>query len=98
MAIVLEGEKKNIDWGFVLGIIFIVGIVGSAVVYLFFVSPETVQNLTTPEQQRLTEFSKTKFNASAILTSSSFQSLKTSVPMVTPGEGDVGKANPFLPQ
>lgn len=97
MAIVLEGEKKNIDWGFILGVIFIVGIVGSAIVYLFFVSPETVQQLTTPEQQRLTEFSKATFSPNTILSSPAFQSLNTVAPTVTPAPGDVGKANPFLP-
>jgi hypothetical protein len=98
MAIVLEGEKKSVDWGFILGILFIVGIVGSAVVYLFFVSPETVQQLTTPEQQRLSEFSKVNFNPEGILTSQSFQNLKTAAPAITSAAGDVGKANLFLSQ
>lgn len=96
MAIVLEGEKKNVDWGFILGILFIVGIVGSAVVYLFFVSPETVQQLTTPEQQRLSEFSKANFNPEAILSSPSFQNLKTAAPAIISAPGDIGKVNPFL--
>lgn len=99
MAIVLEEEKKNIDWGFLLGILVIVGIIGFAIVYLFFVSPETVQTLTTtPDQQRLAEFSKTKFKPEDILNSSSFQSLRTVVPLATPSEGEIGKVNPFLPQ
>lgn len=97
MAIVLEGEKKSTDWGFILGILFIIGIIGSAIVYLFFVSPDTVQQLTTPEQQRLTEFSKVKFSPSSILSSPAFQNLKTSAPTIAPAPGDVGKANPFLP-
>lgn len=97
MAIVLEGEKKNIDWGFILGILFIIGIIGSAIVYLFFVSPETVQTLTTPDQKKLTEFSKTKFNPGEILNSDSFQNLKTAAPAITSAEGDVGKTNLFLP-
>lgn len=98
MAIVLEGEKNNVDWGFILGILFIVGIVGSAVVYLFFVSPETVQQLTTPDQQRLNEFSKANFNPETILSSSAFQNLKTTAPAITSATEDIGKTNPFLPQ
>lgn len=96
MAIVLEGEKKNIDWGFILGTLFIVGIIGSAIVYLFFVSPETVQQLTTPQQQRLSEFSKTKFNPQEILGNPLFQNLKTAAPAIVSSEGEVGKTNPFL--
>lgn len=97
MAIVLEGEKKNIDWGFLLGTIVVVGIVGAAVVYLFFVSPETVQQLTTPEQKTLNEFSKTKFKPEEILNSAAFQSLRTMAPLPTPAAGEIGKINPFLP-
>jgi hypothetical protein len=97
MAIVLEGEKNNnTDWGFILGILFVIGIIGSAVVYLFFVSPETVQQFTTPEQQQLSEFSKTKFNPGEVLGSPSFQNLKTVAPMIVPAGSDIGKVNPFL--
>lgn len=98
MAIVLEEEQKKIDWGFMLGILFIVGIIGSAIVYLFFVSPETVQLLTTKPEQQLNEFSKTKFDPQEILNKSAFQSLRTVAPMTVPVEGNIGKVNPFLPQ
>ena len=95
MAIVLEKEKKNIDWNFILGVMAVVGIVGSAVVYLFFVSPETVQQLTTPEQKTLNEFSKIDFQPEEILNSSAFQNLRTLAPMAAPGDSEVGKVNPF---
>lgn len=96
MAIILEREKKNIDWSFLLGIVAVVGIVGIAVIYLFFVNPETVQQLTTPEQKTLDEFSKINFRPEEILNSAAFQNLRTIAPMPVPADGDVGKANPFL--
>lgn len=97
MAIVIEGEKKGVDWGFILGILFIVGIIGAAVIYLFFVNPETVQLLTTsPDQQRLSEFSKSKLRPEEVLNSTAFQALKTVAPMTVPEESEVGKVNPFL--
>lgn len=95
MAIVLEGERKKIDWGFIFGIAVVVGIIGSAIVYLFFVSPETVQQLTTPEQKTVDEFSKIDFRPEEILGGSGFQNLRTLAPMVTPLELEIGKANPF---
>lgn len=99
MAIVIEGEKKSIDWGFILGILCIVGIIGVAIVYLFFVNPETVQQFTaTADQQRLAEFSKSKLKPEEILNSSGFQSLRTSATMPVPGEGEIGKANLFVAQ
>lgn len=98
MAIVLEGEKKSIDWGFILGILCIVGIIGVAIVYLFFVNPETVQLLTTsPNQQRLAEFSKLKLKPEEVLNSPAFQALRTTATMPIPSEGEVGKINLFLP-
>lgn len=95
MAIVLEKEKKNIDWSFILGVMVVVGIIGFAIVYLFFVNPETVQQLTTPEQKTLSEFSKVRFQPEEILNSSAFQSLRTMAPMTAPTEMEVGKTNPF---
>ncbi|OGM93216.1 hypothetical protein A2333_03110 [Candidatus Wolfebacteria bacterium RIFOXYB2_FULL_49_7] len=95
MAIVLEKEKKNIDWGFILGLMAVVGIIGSAIIYLFFVNPEAVQQLTTPEQKTLSEFSRVKFQPEAILNSPAFQSLRTQAPMNVPSELEIGKANPF---
>ena len=97
MAIVLEGEKKNIDWSFALGTVVVVGIVGASIIYLFFVSPETVQQLTTPEQRTLSEFSKTSFKPEEILNSAAFQDLRTVAPLTSPTEEEVGKVNPFLP-
>lgn len=98
MAIVLEEEKKSIDWGFLLGIVSVIGIVGTAVIYLFFVNPEKVQLLTTnPDQQRLSEFSKSNLKPDEVLSGEAFQGLRTIVPMVPPAETDIGKTNPFLP-
>ncbi|OGM94244.1 hypothetical protein A2524_01055 [Candidatus Wolfebacteria bacterium RIFOXYD12_FULL_48_21] len=96
MAIVLEKEQKSFDWNFILGIMAVVGIVGAAVVYLFFVSPETVQQLTTPEQKTLSEFSQVRFRPEEILNSAAFQSLRTLAPMTVPSGAEVGKLNPFL--
>lgn len=99
MAIVIEGEKKGVDWGFILGIFCIVGIIGVAIVYLFFVNPETVQQLTTTaDQQRLTEFSKSDLRPEEILNSSNFQALRTTATMPVPSEGEIGKVNLFLSQ
>lgn len=98
MAIVLENEKKNIDWSFILGIMAVVGIVGSAIVYLFFVNPEAVQQLTTPEQKTIDEFSKLRFRPEEILNSAAFQGLRTVVPMVAPSDAEIGKLNPFAAQ
>lgn len=99
MAIVIEGEKKGIDWGFILGIFCIVGIIGVAVVYLFFVNPDAVQQLTTtPDQQRLAEFSKSKLRPEEVLNSAEFQALRTTATVPTPSEAEIGKVNPFLSQ
>lgn len=96
MAIVLEEEKKSVDWGFMLGIVLILGIVGTAVVYLFFISPETTQQLLTPDQQTLSEFSKAKFNPDAVFNSPGYQALRQgpAIPQITPDQ--VGKSNPFV--
>lgn len=99
MAIVIEGEKKSVDWGFILGILCIVSIVGVAVVYLFFVSPETVQQLTTtPDQQQLDEFSRSTLKPETVLGSPEYQALRTTAPTPVPEAGEVGKVNPFLPR
>lgn len=98
MAIVLENEKKKIDWNFILSLMAVAGIIGSAIVYLFFVNPETVQQLTTPEQKTIDEFSKLRFRPEEILNSTAFQGLRTVVPMIAPSEAEIGKLNPFVAQ
>jgi hypothetical protein len=96
MAILVEEEKKSVNWVGILTAIFIVGILFAGGYYVFFKDPGVIEGITAPKDvQNITQLSKTNIDPSKIIQSPEFKSLKDLAdPLVIPS---AGRSNPFKP-
>jgi hypothetical protein len=93
MAIVVEQERKKINWFAVLLVIFLVGAIGGAIYYFFFVAPPLIDKIAPIRLSALRDLSSAELHPETILNSQDFQILRQ---YVNPIEiGAVGKLNPF---
>jgi hypothetical protein len=96
MAILVEEEKKSVNWVGIATTIIIIGILFFGAYYIFFKDPGVIEGLTAPKEvQNITQLSKTNIDPSKIIQSTEFKNLKDLAdPLVLPS---VGRANPFKP-
>ena len=96
MAILVEEEKKPVNWVGILTVIVVVGVLFAGGYYVFFKDPGVIEGLTAPKDvQNITQLSKTNINPSEVLQSSDFKNLHDLAdPLVLPS---AGRANPFKP-
>lgn len=96
MAIVIEEEKKPVNW-FAMVIVFIIlGIVGFGSYVLFFKKPELIEVVAPRQLQEIDRISELTFDPASVIDSPVFKSLrqyaadisKTQIP---------GRDNPFQP-
>jgi len=94
MAIIIEEEKRKINW-FAFGVvIIIIAVLSAAIYYLFFASTPFAEKVAPPQLQSISELSSIKLQPEAIVNNPYFQILK---PYVNPIQiGPIGKTNPFL--
>lgn len=99
MAIIVEEEKRKINWAAIIGIFIIVVSIGTSVVYLFFVNPSQVEIFISPKLKSLSDFGQLEFNPDELMNNPSFKSLQSYVQFNVPQAGSplVGKANPLIP-
>lgn len=91
MAIVLEKEKKSVNWKMLAGIIVFVGVVGG-LAYLFLSQPQLVDIVAPVEVRQTAELSKIRFDTDAI--ERKVNELRQQVGPQT--VGNLGRSNPFL--
>jgi hypothetical protein len=96
MAILVEEEKKPVNWVGIATAIIIIGILFFGAYYVFFKDPGVIEGLTAPKDlQNITQLSKTNIDPSKIIQSTEFKNLKDLAdPLVLPS---AGRANPFKP-
>ncbi|MEK7566240.1 MAG: hypothetical protein AAB494_01030 [Patescibacteria group bacterium] len=97
MAITFEEEKKRINWPMIISVIFILALIATSIIYLFFISPEKTEVLVSPKLQNISEVSKIALNFDQLTNSEAFKNLKEIVIFNIPSPENIGKANPFLP-
>jgi uncharacterized membrane protein YukC len=94
MAIVIEEEKREINWFSIGIIILIISTVIIAAYYLFFAPVPFIEKIAPARLQSLQDLSMIKLEPEAIVSSPNFQILRR---YVNPIEiGPVGKNNPFV--
>lgn len=93
MAIVIQEEKRKINW-FALGVVVLIAaIIFGAIYYLFFIKPSLIEKAVSPQLQSVKDLSEIKLDTDAIFNNPKFQILKQ---YVNPVEiGQAGKSNPF---
>jgi zinc transporter ZupT len=96
MAIIIEEEKRKINWFAVALIFSLVIIIGAAIYYLFFASIPLVEKVVPPRLQSLQELSSIKLQPETIISDSRFQILKQYVNPIEIQTNSIGKTNPFL--
>jgi hypothetical protein len=93
MAIVLEKEKKAINWKMLTGILVFVGVVGG-LAYLFLSQPQLVDIVAPIEVRQTAELSRIRFDTDAIESKVNELNLRAHVGPQT--VGNLGRSNPFL--
>ncbi len=95
MAIIIEQEKRKINWFAFILIILLVAIIGAVIYYLFFAATPFVERVIPSRLQSLNELSSIKLEPEAVINNPSFQILKQYVNSIEIQDNFVGKANPF---
>ncbi|MEK7636058.1 MAG: hypothetical protein AAB405_03140 [Patescibacteria group bacterium] len=62
MAIVIEEEKREINWYALIVAVVVIAIIGTAVYFLFFVKPELAEVVVPSRLKELSEIVKIKLN------------------------------------
>jgi len=94
MAIIIEEEKKGVNWFAIVSIILVVVIIAIAVYYLFFAPVPLIEKVVPTNLQSIQALSNIQLQPGVIINNSKFQILKTYVnPIII---GPVGKSNPFV--
>lgn len=96
MAILVEEEKKSVNWVGILTALVIVGILFAGGYYVFFKDPGVIEGITAPKElQNITQLSKTNIDPNKIIQSAEFKNLRDLAdPLNLPS---AGRANPFKP-
>lgn len=94
MAIIIEEEKRKINWFALAVIILIIATIIVATYYLFFAPTPLIERVVPAPLQSLQELSNIRLQPETIVNNPKFQILKR---YVNPIEiGSVGKSNPFV--
>ena len=93
MAIIIEQEKSKTNWFALLLMLFILGVAGILIYYLFFVSPATLEKAINPSLQSVKDLSQAELNPEEVFNRTDFKSLNQHVGPIQLGQG--GKLNPF---
>ena len=84
MAIVIEEEKRIINWFAVLVVMAIFAIIGVAAYYLFFINPSSINVVVPSNLGKMKETIKIKFNPGEVLDSPALKDLKIYVTPIEP--------------
>ncbi|MDP3014866.1 MAG: hypothetical protein Q8N28_00355 [bacterium] len=94
MAIVIQEERKKINWFVLSAILLIAATIVGVIYYLFFVKPSLIEKVAPLKLQSIKEISSIKLDPGAVIDNPRFQILKQ---YAHPIEiGPVGKSNPFI--
>jgi len=94
MAILIEEEKRKINWFALVIVVLIIAAIIGATYYLFFSPTPLIEKVVPSSVQSLQVLSNIKLQPELIINNPKFQVLKTYInPIET---GAVGKNNPFL--
>lgn len=96
MAILVQEEKKPVNWIGMLTVIFVIVVVFVLSYFLFFKKPEIIDQVTPKSLENINELSKVRFDPEEVVSAPAFQNLKSYASPVTPRETP-GKSNPFRP-
>ncbi len=95
MSILIEEEKRPVNWLAVFITIFIMAVLGFVTYYLFFAETPAIEIILPANLQSANQITNIAVDPATVLTSDAFKSLKPYASQ--PNIGQTGRANPFLP-
>lgn len=95
MAIVIKEEKSRINWFTIIVSIFLAAFIGTAIYYLFFISPPLIETVIPIRVQSLSELAQIEFNPQKIFSHPVYGTLKLFVPSLIVSTST--RTNPFIP-
>lgn len=96
MAIILEHEKKQVNWIVVLTVFLALAVIFTGAYFLFFKRPEIIDIAIPKKFDDLNMISRISFNPDDVIQSPAFRSLRQYGTIITQTQTP-GKANPFQP-
>ena len=96
MAIVIEEEKRKINWFALAVIILIIATIITATYYLFFAPTPLIERVAPARLQSFQEISNIRLQPEAVVNNPNFQILKQYVNPIEIQSGSIGKTNPFV--
>lgn len=97
MAIVIEQEKKNINWVPVAGFTVIIIAIIATIYYVFVVNPGKIESIISSELKPLSEIGKIQFAPDQLTSNPRFKELTPQVSFTSAAPETLGKINLFLP-
>ena len=94
MAILVEEEKRPVNWIGALTAVFIVVAVFVLSYFLFLKKPEIIDQVTPKSLEEISKISKVTFDPETVIGSESFKGLRNYANEFVPREVP-GKSNPF---
>ncbi len=94
MAIIVEEERKKINWFSLFAIVVVIGVLFAGVYFLLFQKPELIDVVLPSELQGISNISRLSFDPEGVMNSSAFKSLRRYGGNVQSTQTP-GRANPF---
>lgn len=94
MAILIEQDKKSVNWVAVAIALVVIVVIFSGAYFLFFKKPELIDVVSPTKLKELESISTISFDPDTVLTSPTFKTLQQYDSPITPTQTP-GKANPF---
>lgn len=95
MAILIEEEKRPVNWLAIFIVMFILAILGFGTYYLFFAETPAIEIILPATLQSANQITNIAVDPTKVLTSDAFKALKPHAQEANIGQ--TGRVNPFLP-
>ena len=96
MAIIIEKQKKSINWSAILIIFVLIIIIGVVSYFLFFSKVPLIEKIPSPQLKAINQISQIQLNPQSITQNKIFQLLKSYIILNMPSSSMIGKSNPFV--
>lgn len=95
MAIIIEKQKKEINWFYLSITTFVVAFIAFSIYYLFFAPTPGIEIVVPSSLKSASQITSLQVDPSAVLNSRNFRLLRVYTGL--PSVGATGRPNPFLP-
>lgn len=95
MAIIVDPEKKSVNWVTMISVLIIIGVLFAGGYFLFFKKPDLIEIVVPNSLDEISKISKLTFDPAGVINSPTFKILKRYDSNIQPATA--GRTNPFKP-